>query len=190
MTFTAAGSCMIDANQAGDSRLRRRDPGPADRQCRPGPPDDHHHLDRPDQTPAVGDTYTPTATASSGLTVAITIDSSSSSVCSISGGLVTFDAAGSCVIDFNQAGNSNYDAATQVQQTVGVGLDSQTITITSTAPTSPAVGDTYTPTADRVLGAHGRDHDRLLELLGVLHLGRAGDLQRRRQLCHRLQPVR
>ena len=39
-------------------------------------------------------TYTPTATASSGLTVAITIDSSSTSVCSISAGVVTFHARG------------------------------------------------------------------------------------------------
>ena len=98
-------------------------------------------------SPTVGDTYTPTATASSGLTVAITIDSTTTGNCSISGGLVTFNAAGSCVIDFNQAGDSNYDAAPQVQQTMSVGQGSQTITITSTAPSSPTIGDTYTPTA-------------------------------------------
>ena len=47
----------------------------------------------------IGDTYTPTATASSGLPVTITIDAASSAICSISGGVVTFNAAGTCLID-------------------------------------------------------------------------------------------
>ena len=65
-----------------------------------------------------GATYTPTATATSGLAVTITIDASSTAGCSIAGGVVSFTAAGSCVIDANQAGNTNYNAAAQVQQTV------------------------------------------------------------------------
>ncbi len=70
-----------------------------------------------------GGTYTPTATATSGLVVAFTIDVSSSSGCTISAGVVSFGApAGSCVINANQAGNTNYAAATQVQQTVTVAL--------------------------------------------------------------------
>ena len=56
-----------------------------------------------------GATYTPAATATSGLTVAITVDSSSSSVCTISGGVVTFIAAGTCTLDANQAGNGTYE---------------------------------------------------------------------------------
>ena len=101
---------------------------------------------------------------------------------------MTFNAAGSCVIDFNQSGNSTYAAAPQVQQTMSVGQGSQTITITSTAPSSPAVGDTYTPTATASLRAHGSDHDRLDHQRQLLDLGRPGDLQHHRQLCHRLQP--
>jgi uncharacterized repeat protein (TIGR02543 family) len=66
----------------------------------------------------VGGIYTPTATASSGLSVLITIDSSSRGTCSISGVVVTFTAVGSCVLDANQAGNGTYPAAPQVQQTV------------------------------------------------------------------------
>jgi uncharacterized repeat protein (TIGR02543 family) len=76
----------------------------------------------------VGGTYTPTATASSGLSVLITVDSRSRGTftvdlrsretCSISGGVVTFTAAGSCVLDANQPGNSAYAAAPQVQQTI------------------------------------------------------------------------
>ena len=95
-----------------------------------------------------GATYTPTATATSGLTVAFTIDGSSSSVCNISGGAVSFTAVGTCVIDANQAGNANYLAAPQVQQSFAVGKGSQTITFTSTAPAGAVVGGaTYTVTA-------------------------------------------
>ncbi len=75
-------------------------------------------------------TYTPTATATSGLTVALTIDATSSAVCSISGGVVSFIATGNCVIDANQAGNGSYNAAPQVQQTFAVGKASQTISFT------------------------------------------------------------
>jgi hypothetical protein len=67
-----------------------------------------------------GPTYTVTATASSGLTVALTIDSTASSVCSISGSTVSFVSTGTCVIDANQAGNANYNAAPQVQQSFAV----------------------------------------------------------------------
>ena len=61
--------------------------------------------------------YTPAATASSSLTVAITLDGTSSG-CSLSGGVVSFTAVGTCVIDANQVGNANYTAAPQVQQSI------------------------------------------------------------------------
>jgi hypothetical protein len=67
-----------------------------------------------------GATYTPVATSTSGLTVAFTIDATATSVCSISGGVVSFIATGTCVIDANQAGNGTYNAAPQVQQSVTV----------------------------------------------------------------------
>ncbi len=68
----------------------------------------------------IGDSYSPTATASSDLTVALTIDSSSASVCSISDSTVTLSTIGTCTIDANQAGNDTYEAATQVQQSFDV----------------------------------------------------------------------
>ena len=70
----------------------------------------------------VGDaSYTPTATATSGLAVAFTIDASSTpGACSISGGVVSFTGAGTCIVDANQAGNANYFAAPEKQQTITV----------------------------------------------------------------------
>jgi hypothetical protein len=68
-----------------------------------------------------GPTYTPTASATSGLTVALTIDAAASSACSISAGVVSFTGAGTCVINANQAGNATYAAATKVMQSFTVG---------------------------------------------------------------------
>jgi hypothetical protein len=64
--------------------------------------------------------YTPTATSTSGLGVTITIDAAAASVCSVSSGAVSFLTVGTCIINANQAGNSNYNAASQVQQSFTV----------------------------------------------------------------------
>jgi hypothetical protein len=98
-----------------------------------------------------GPTYTVAATGgASGNPVTFTIDAASSSVCSLSGSTstVSFAGPGTCTIDADQAGNSNYDAAPQMQQSFAVGKGSQAITFTSTAPSSATVGGpTYTVTA-------------------------------------------
>ncbi len=65
-------------------------------------------------------TFTNPPTSSSGLTVLLSIDSSSSAVCSISSATVTFNANGTCLIDANQAGDTNWNAASQVQESVTV----------------------------------------------------------------------
>jgi hypothetical protein len=77
------------------------------------------------------------ASATSSLTVAFTVDvSSTSGACSITGGTtLNFTGAGNCVIDANQAGNSTYSAAPQVQNTVVINQATQTIT--GFAPSSP-----------------------------------------------------
>ena len=82
----------------------------------------------------------------SGNPVTFSVDSSAKGSCSISGATVTFVAVGTCVIDANQAGNANYEAATQVQQSFAV-LGTQVITFTSTPPASAVVGGTYPVTA-------------------------------------------
>lgn len=95
-------------------------------------------------TPKVAGTYTPAATSTSALTVAFTVDATSSAVCSIAAGVVTFNSVGTCLVNANQAGNTNYAAAAQVQQTITVAKGDQTVSITSTAPTTTAkVGSTY-----------------------------------------------
>ena len=61
---------------------------------------------------------------------------------------MSFIGAGTCVIDANQAGNANYNAAPQAQQSFAVGKGAQTISFTSTAPAAAVVGGpTYDVTA-------------------------------------------
>jgi hypothetical protein len=150
VTFNANGTCLINANQAGNANYQ------------PAPQAQQSIAVKINQTiqftstapanAAVGGTYTPTATATSGLPVTLTIDSSSSSVCSISAGDVTFNANGTCLINANQSGDGNYQAAPQVQQSIAVKTN-QTIQFTSTAPTDAlAGGATYTPTATATSG--------------------------------------
>jgi outer membrane protein OmpA-like peptidoglycan-associated protein len=80
---------------------------------------------------SVGETYTPMASSSAGLTPVITVDALSSSVCSISSGTIKFLEAGQCIMDANQPGDMDYAAAAQVQQTVTV------LANALRAPTSP-----------------------------------------------------
>jgi Domain of unknown function (DUF2341) len=88
-----------------------------------------------------GPTYTVTATGgASGNPVTFSIDSSASTVCSISGSVVSFTGPGTCTIDANQAGNSTYAAAAQAHQSftvsaTGDALTSNASTLTSNAGT-------------------------------------------------------
>ncbi|RYF90650.1 MAG: tandem-95 repeat protein, partial [Caulobacteraceae bacterium] len=66
-----------------------------------------------------GPDYGITATASSGLGVTFTLDGASTG-CTLSGATVSFTAPGTCVINADQAGNSNWNAAAQVQQSFTV----------------------------------------------------------------------
>ena len=71
----------------------------------------------------VGATYNPIATGGlSGNLVVFTIDTADSTAgaCTYAAPTVTFDAAGTCVVDANQAAGGGYSAAAQVQQSITV----------------------------------------------------------------------
>jgi len=95
-----------------------------------------------------GPTYVPTATASSGLPVILSIDPSSGMACSLSGQMVTFTHVGTCVIDANQVGNDFYDAAPEVQQSIVV----EAIAITTTALPSGTANVGYSVTLSAIGG--------------------------------------
>jgi hypothetical protein len=157
VTFNAAGSCVIQADQVGNSNLNpARLTQNVNVVAAPAANQTISFTSNAPSNPAVGATYTPTATATSGLPVTFSIASGSSSICSIGGAnLVTFNATGSCVIQADQSGNGSFNAAPRVTQSatvVAAAPANQTISFTSTAPVTPPVGATYTPTATATSG--------------------------------------
>ncbi len=121
VTIVGAGTCTIRASQGGN----------ADYSAAPAV-DQDVPIAKAGQTVAftsadpspvlINDTFTPAASATSGLPVAITVDPASSATCSIDvSGVVTITAsAGSCVLDADQPGNADYNAAPQVQQAISI----------------------------------------------------------------------
>jgi alpha-tubulin suppressor-like RCC1 family protein len=90
--------------------------------------------------------FTVPVTASSSLGVVLT--STTTTVCTVSGSTVTIVALGTCTIAANQAGNTNYNAATQVTQSFAVAKGVQTITFAAlTAKTLGAAPFTTSATA-------------------------------------------
>lgn len=116
VTGVSAGTCTIAADQAGNGTYN---PAPQATQS--------FAVGKGNQTItfgaapslSVGSTALVSATASSGLPVSFS--STTPSVCSISGNLVTGLAMGSCTIAADQAGNANYHPAPQVLQSFMVG---------------------------------------------------------------------
>jgi Bacterial Ig domain len=153
VSFQSVGTCTIDANQAGNANYNAATQVQQSFDVAIGDQTITFTSTAPASAVVGGPTYTVAATASSGLPVSFTIDASAASVCSISGSSVSFIGTGTCVIDADQAGNANYNAAPQTQQSFGVGKSNQTISFTSTAPTTATVGGaTYTPTATATSG--------------------------------------
>ncbi|GGM81065.1 beta strand repeat-containing protein [Dactylosporangium sucinum] len=76
-------------------------------------------------------------TASSGLTVALT--SATPAVCTVAGRTVTAVAAGTCTVNADQAGNTDWNAATTVARSFEITKGAQAITFTP--PASTALSD-------------------------------------------------
>jgi PKD domain len=122
VTFESVGTCVLEFNQGGDNEYL---PAPTVTQTITVTAARAEQTIDVTSTPpthaTVGGTYTPTATASSGLPVAVTVEPTSPSACTRKkNGTVKFTAPGTCVLDFNQAGNGEYSPAPQVTQSIAV----------------------------------------------------------------------
>ena len=84
------------------------------------------------------------ASTTSALTVALTIDPSSTATGNIGGNTLTITGTGTLVIDANQAGNADYKLASQVQRTIVVNPGTATISVNN-IPSSPVYGGNFTP---------------------------------------------
>jgi Protein kinase domain/IPT/TIG domain len=127
VTYTTAGSCVIDASQAGNGTYAAAQ---AQQTIAVALKPQSITFNKLPSSGTVGGSATVSATASSGLPVTLMIDSGSAGVCALSGSTsgstVTYATAGSCVIDASQAGNGTY-AAAQAKLTIAVASKSQSI---------------------------------------------------------------
>jgi hypothetical protein len=153
VSFTAAGTCVVNANQAGGASYLAAPQVQQSFTVAKGSQTVSFTSTAPVAAAVAGPAYIVTATSTSGLAAAFTIDASASAVCSIAGSTVSFIGAGTCVINANQAGNVNYNAAPQAQQSFTVAKGSQTVSFTSAPPVAPTVGGpTYTVTGTATSG--------------------------------------
>jgi hypothetical protein len=93
--------------------------------------------------------FTVAATAPAGA-----VSYSSSGSCSNTGATFTINSgSGTCTVKYDQAGNANYNAATQVTETTNAQKADQTITVQSHAPASAAFNTQFTVAATAPAGA-------------------------------------
>ena len=144
VSLDGAGTCTIDADQAGDSRYSAAAAGAAG--IRVGLVQQTISFSS-QRRPAPGSSATPTQSAPSrapGLPVSLDVAAGSAQICSVSGSTVSLDGAGTCTVVASQAGNHRFAAGRHRRpQSFPVARASQTIVFTSTAPAGGAAGDTY-----------------------------------------------
>ena len=127
ITFLAAGTCTIKATQPGNTNWNTATPV-----------EQSFTIAKSNQTIAFAEppgksfsegSTTVAATASSGL--AVTFESKTTGICTVSGASgekVTFGTTGTCTIKATQPGDSNWNAATPVEQSFTIAKGNQTIT--------------------------------------------------------------
>jgi hypothetical protein len=122
VTDIIAGDCVIVANQSGDANYAAAQPASQTMVVEPSREQSITFAAAPTLT--LGGTATVSATASSGL--AVSYSSATPDVCAVSpdAGLVTDLTAGNCIIAADQIGDTFFDAAAQVQQTITVAVSS------------------------------------------------------------------
>ncbi|TQV89519.1 Calx-beta domain-containing protein [Aliikangiella coralliicola] len=129
VSILAAGSCSISANQAGNTNYNAA-----------AEVAQTFVVNKADQsisfTALVDKTFGDASfaiSASSDSGLAVSFVSTTTSVCTLSGSTVSIVAAGSCSITASQAGNTNYNAATNVAQSFTVNQASQSISFAAIA---------------------------------------------------------
>ena len=123
----AGNTCVVGATKAADTNYNAI--SASDQTITIGKANQTLAFASSSSSPRINDTYTPVVTSrhssngtATGITPTIGIDSSSSAICSINAGVITFDAQGSCVINADAGSSSNYNAASTTSQTVTVAV--------------------------------------------------------------------
>ena len=140
-----AGRCTLEADQAGNDAFEpaapaqlvfevlEPDPGPRSQTV-------VFTSTAPSGALVGGAAYLVSATASSGLTVDLSVDAASAGVCAITGSRVTFSGEGTCTVGAGQSGGHGFLTAPPVSQSFLVARASQAVSFLSTPPGSAVAG--------------------------------------------------
>ena len=121
VSFSGVGTCAIEAFRAGDDEYQAAAPVQQSFGVERAPQTITFTSTPPQAPTAGGSPYTVSAIASSGL--AVVLSSVTGSVCTVEGATVSFVAAGTCTVDASQAGNADWEPASDVQQSIAVGAE-------------------------------------------------------------------
>jgi len=145
---SGTGTCWVIANQAGNNNYAAAPTATQAVTATMASQTIAFTQSAPAQAP-YNSSFTVAASASSGLPVAF----SSTGVCSNVGATYTMTSGtGTCSVIANQAGNSNYAAASTVTQTVTATMASQTISFTEGAPAQAPYNSSFTVAASASSG--------------------------------------
>ncbi|MER7274684.1 hypothetical protein ABT369_09525 [Dactylosporangium sp. NPDC000244] len=144
VTLVSAGTCSVRADQPGNGTYAAAPQVTDSFTVLPGA--QTITFGQPPATALSANTVTVAPIATSGLTV--TVASTTSGVCTVSGGTVALAHVGTCTLTADQAGDADWAAAPQVTVSFQVTQGSQTIAFTPPAATAlPAGPVTVTATA-------------------------------------------
>ena len=144
ITFVSTGTCTTTASQPGDSTYSAATDVTRSFNISTLTPQNITYNQPLDQLLSTG-SLTVSPTASSGLTVTLT--SSTPSVCTVSGFVITFVGNGTCTTTASQPGDSTYAAATNVTRSFNITTPAPVQPVLPAAPAlSPVSGKTITTT--------------------------------------------
>jgi hypothetical protein len=140
VSMTGVGTCTVRADQAGDGSYEAAAQAQQSFTVAKATQSVSFSSAAPSDARFGGADYAVSASASSGLPVALSLAPASAGVCSLSGSTVSMTGVGTCTILADQAGDGSYEAAAQAQQSFAVAKASQTVSFTSSAPSDARFG--------------------------------------------------
>jgi hypothetical protein len=166
--LVGAGTCTIRASQAGNANYN---PAPNNDQSFTviGAPQTITVTMSAPASAAYGSTFNVSATASSGLPVAITTGGSCSGSGSGSAAITMTSGTGTCSVHYDQTGNFAYNAAPQVNESTTASKANAIINVTPYSVTYDGAPHTATATATGVELPTPADLSGLLVLTGTTH---------------------
>jgi hypothetical protein len=144
VSFRQTGTCLVEAHQPGSAKYKEARAQQAVVVGRAAQtivfsssPPAHAFVGGP--------AYSVAAVASSGLPVSFAAGTGSGGVCKVSGSTVSLTGAGTCTVEAEQGGNSDFERAPRMKQSFTVvaapaALSHQSISFTTTAPAMAVVG--------------------------------------------------